>query len=260
MNVFKDLYYVNRKAIKRTTNLFMKNWLIVFTGFVYSTLTLIISIIIGVLFNNMVLGFFAGIVIFLAISAITSNYLYLLFKIVKHDKFTFQDFKDGFTVYLRKIYTVLFIGWVAQLLFGFIVEPILTGLLSGIFTYSVLSVLISILVLILVNALPETIYQKNYSPVESIIYAFNFIKENWIEWFLPNIILMGILYFSTGIIVRNIFAYNIGFNFRPSLIGIAIYFLGQIIFSYTMIYRGVLFDILSTSTRRKRMFMRNLYK
>lgn len=238
----------------------MKNWPIIFTGFVYSTLSLILGLIITVFLSNFVLSFFSGIILFIAISAMTSNYLYLLYNIIKNDRISLQDFKAGFTAFLRKIYTIFFIGWVAGLLFSRIIAPILAGVLGGAVDVGTLNVIVSFLILILLNPLPETVYQKHYSPVESIKYAFVFIKDNWIEWFIPNIILFGILYLSTGVIISNIFTFNVGFAFNFSLSHILMYLLSQIIFSLAMIYRGVLFEILSTSTRRKRMFMRNMYK
>lgn len=260
MSIFKDLYYTNKKGIKQTSNLLVKNWPIIFTGLVYSVISIILMFIITLFLSSFILRFFTGIILFIAISAIISNYLYLLYNVVKVGKVTIQDFKDGFKAYLRKVYTIFFIGWIAGLVYGMFIMPILQNLLSGVVGARALNAIGSILLLIFLNPLPETVYQKHYSPMESIKYAFEFVKENWIEWFLPNVILLGALYLTTGTIITNVFVYNIGFNFDFSLPNVLIYMLGQIIFSFTMIYRGILFNILSTSTRRKRLFMRNLYK
>ena len=85
------------------------------------------------------------------------------------------------------------------------------------------------------------------------------MKENWIEWLIPNVVLLGLLYLVTGNVLTSLFSTGLSINVL-SIRGIVLYLIGQVIFSFTMIYRGVLFDILSTSTRRKRMFMRNTYK
>ena len=263
MNLLKDLFYVNKKASKRTLNLLFNNWAIIFTGLIYSGLMILASIILMIFSTNLILGFFTGILMFVIISAIISNYLYLLDNIIHHDKFTINDFKYGFKAYLRKIYTILFIGWVASLLYNMIFANILGRLLVGVISPSLLSFLGSILIFILLNSLPETIYQKHYQPVDTISYAFNFIKENWIEWGIPNIIFIALYYITSGDLFNNLFRLNLlnlAFNFDFNYKSIIVYILGQIIFSFMMIYRGVLFDILSTSTRRKRMFIRNMYK
>lgn len=260
MSIFKDLYYINKKSLTKTVELLVKNWTIVFTGIIYSILGIIVNMIIGLFMTSFVLSFFAGLVSILAMSAFASNYLYLMFKIVKYGKFTLQDFKDGFTVYLRKIWTVFFIIWVVSLLLDLIVMPILGGLLSRIVMPIALNIIVYLLGFILLNALPETIYQKHYSSADSFTYAFNFIKENWIEWFLPNIAFFTIIYFALRRIFIDILLLRIGFLSALHIVEILVPILALAILSFAMIYRGVLFEILSTSTRRKRKFVRNMYK
>ncbi|SCG82659.1 hypothetical protein DW1_1063 [Proteiniborus sp. DW1] len=258
MDILKDLLLVNRSTLRKTSKLFLSNWAIVFTGFAYTILNIALFIVIGILFSNSILGFFSGIISAIVSSAMISNFLYLLNQIMRYGKITFQDFKDGFTVYLWKVYGVLFIGWAASFLYGRIIEPVIYSI-----NYSLagtLSFIISLLVLILMNALPETIYQKHYSAWETVTYTFNFVKENWIEWFVPNIIMLGIFYLVTGNVIRDVLAISSGYFFSLSIRGIVLYIIGQILFTFIMIYRGILFDTLSTSTRRKRAYMQHLYK
>ena len=124
---------------------------------------------------------------------------------------------------------------------------------------ALLSRVISIVILIALNPLPETIYQKNYSSFESIKYAFEFMKENWFNWMLPNIIFYFLLYLITNTLLLDVFTTHLDFNFSFTIKGIVLYFLGQTLFSFIMIYRGHLFKLLSTSTRRKRMYMNKFY-
>lgn len=258
LDILKDLLLVNRSTLKKTSKLFLSNWIIIFTGFVYTVLNIVLLIILGTLFNNSILGFFSGIISFIATSAMISNFLYLLNQIIRYGRITLQDFKEGFTVYLWKVYGVLFIGWAASFLYGRIVEPVIYSVslsLAG-----TLSFIIGILVLILMNALPESIYQKHYSAWETVTYAFNFVKDNWIEWFVPNIIMFGVFYLVTGNVISDVLAISSGYFFNLSIKGIILYIIGQVLFTFIMIYRGVLFDILSTSTRRKRAYMQYLYK
>lgn len=258
MNILKDLLLVNKSTIRKTSKLFLNNWIIVFTGFVYSLLNIALLLVMSILFRIPIMRFFSGIISFIATSAMISNYLYLLNQIIKYGRVTVQDFKDGFKVYLWKVYGVLFIGWAAGFLFDRIIAPVIYSInlsLAG-----SISFIIGFLVLILMNALPEAIYQKYYSAWETVTYAFSFVKENWIEWFLPNVIMLGLFYLVTGNVIRDVFAISSGFFYSFSIKGVLLYVLGQIMFSFIMIYRGILFDILSTSTRRKRAFMQHLYK
>ncbi|MCC5909327.1 MAG: hypothetical protein JJT76_02670 [Clostridiaceae bacterium] len=247
MQILQDLFYTNEKVLTSTALSLKKNWAIIFTGLFYTMATIILYILLP---HFWILG---GLVLILFTSALISNYLHLLDCIVSRNKFHLQDFKEGFTIYLRKVWGVLFIAWVGSLILSTLVMPILRSAIHPILLTSI----INFLVLVLLNALPETIYQKHYNPWESLIYTVDFIKDNWIEWFIPNIILMGIMYLLVGNflggMVHNRFSIIRIFTYSS---GFATYILSQIWLAFMMIYRGYLFEILSTSNRRKRLFMR----
>lgn len=244
-----DIYYMNLKTAKKAFKSLMKNWLIIFTGLVYSTI-LFIGTLISPLF-----WILSRLFLLILSSAMVSNYLYLLQQIIEKDRFSLQDFKDGFLIYLRKVWTVYFIGFVALLGMDIFLRPIIVGF-AGPFVYHFGLIF---LMVFLLNALPETIYQKPYNGWESIKSSVDFIKVHWIEWYLPNILLIVILAFITGSALINVFdnVTSLG-TITQGPFGIILYLLGQLWFSYMMIYRGFLFELLNTSSRRKRMFMRNM--
>lgn len=247
LDILKDILYTNKKVSKNAIDSLYKNWLIIFTGLFYSLSTIILYMLLPHFW------ILAGLVLVIFTSALISNYLYLIDCIISRNKFDLQDFKEGFGVYLRKVWGISFIGWVASLIVNTFAMPIF----SRSYYPMGLGIILNFLAIILLNALPEVIYQKNYNPWESITYTIEFIKDNWIEWFIPNIILAGILYLFTGKFLNGVFNYYIPFKFAlaPSKV-LILYFIGQIVFSFMMIYRGYLFEILSTSNRRKRLFMR----
>lgn len=249
MSILQDLYYMNLKTAKNAFRSLMKNWLIIFTGLVYSTI-LFIGTLVSPLF-----WILSRLFLLILSSAMVSNYLYLLQQIIEKDRFSFQDFKDGFLIYLRKVWSVYFIGFVALLGLDIFLRPIIVGFV-GPFVYHFALIF---LVVFLLNALPETIYQKPYNGWESIKSSVDFIKEHWIEWYLPNIVLIGILAFITGSALINVFdsVTSLRTIFQGPF-GTVLYLLGQLWFSYMMIYRGYLFKLLNTSSRRKRLFMRNM--
>lgn len=251
MDILKDIYFVNLSTIKKAWKSFLKNWPIVFTGFLYSIINTLIFTLISFLLTG-VLGILAGFVVAIVTSSLISNYLYLLSNIIEYDKFTLNDIKEGFRYFLWKVYGVFFIAWI----FSFVLNSVV-GMISS--SASRISSIIGILILIIFNPLPEIIYQKSYSPWESLLYSFDFMKENWLSWLLPNVIFFGVLYMITGRLILDIFATHMTYNFDFTLRGVITYIIGQIIFSFAMIYRGYLFNILSTSNRRKREYMKKYY-
>lgn len=252
LDIINDLVYINKSTGKKAAKLFVKNWGFIFTGIVYMMINIGLIWIVSILFRG-VLSIFAGLAIAIAMSAIISSYLYLLNSIVKRGKFSLADFKEGFGVYLWKIYGILFIAWVVSFLYDRILYPVIGAALP-----LEIDLIISLLVFIIFNALPESIYLKHYSSWETILYAFNFIRENWLEWLLPNILFSIAIYFITGKFINSYFSLSINFIIPQS--GLLKYIISQVLLSYAMIYRGILFELLSTSTRRKRKYMRDLYK
>lgn len=251
MNLFEDILLVNKTTLKKSINSFVKNWVIVFTGIVYVFINLGIIILVSTLFRG-VLSILAGLIMAIVSSSLISNYLYLLFNIINYDRITLDNFKEGFKYFLWKVYGIFFIAWVGS----FILSSI-GGILGT--DEVLLSRLISIIIIVALNPLPETIYQKYLSSGESIRYAFEFMKENWINWLIPNALFHLILYLITNTWLLNIFTTHLNFSFDFTFKGVGLYVLGQVLFSFIMVYRGHLFKLLSTSTPRKRMYMNKFY-
>lgn len=251
LDLLQDIMLVNKSTFKKSIKSFSKNWIIIFTGLVYMFLNVFMIMTVNTLFRG-VLSILAGLIMAIVSSSLISNYLYLLFNIINYDRITIEDFKDGFKYFLRKIYGIFFIAWIGSYLLSIPLQ--MAGANAGL-----LSKIVSILILVTLNPLPETIYQKHYSSGESIKYAFEFMEENWLNWLLPNVIFHSILYLITDTLILNIFTIHLSLSFNFTLKGIGLYILGQALFSFIMIYRGHLFKVLSTSTRRKRMYMNKFY-
>lgn len=247
MDIFKDIGYINKNILLKTINSFKKGWVILFTGIVYTILNLIIYSLLGTILIGP-LSILSGIITALITSAFISNYLYLIYCVINYDRVTINDFKAGFTYFLRKMYTVLFLAYLGNLLLIVVVRAVGSG-------GTLLLLIVYFTVFIMLNALPETIYLKSHSSWESVVYSIEFMMDNWLNWFIPNIIFYVLLYFLTGNIVTNLFSTHLSFNMMFDFRYILVYLIGQAIFTFMMIYRGHLFKLLSTSTRRKRMFM-----
>ncbi|KAB3529223.1 hypothetical protein [Alkaliphilus serpentinus] len=246
MEILKDLFYTNSNVAKKTVKSLMKNWTVIFLGLFYMLANLIMLAILPYFW---ILG---GLIQIIVNSALISSYLYVMNCIITKDRVTLQDFKYGFGVYLRKVWGILFIAYVASMGINLLILPIIGRALSP----TAIALIYYFLILVLLNPLPETIYQKHYGPLDSLSYSISFIKDNWIEWLIPNALLIGVLYlFLRNFIVAMLFMY-VPIRAFTNPIVIVFYLIGQIWFTFLMIYRGYLFDLLSTSNRRKRMFMR----
>lgn len=241
---------INQKTIKKTIVSLKNNLLIVLSGIIYILLSTFVSIIVLNLFRG-VLGLIGGIIIAVFSASLISNYLYLLYNVINYDRLKLQDFKDGFTYFLRKVYVVFFYGWI-----GSMVLSVFYRVLGS--NADILSLIINISLLVLLNPLPETLYLKVKDPMDSIMYSIDFMKENWVNWIIPNVFFHGILFYLTGQIITGLFTTHIATGFNVDPISIAKYLIAQLLFSFIMIYRGHLFKLLSTSTRRKRMYMNKL--
>lgn len=246
MDYIKDIIYVNKESFLKTIKSLKKSWPIIFVGLIYGALSIAVSGLLSLLLVGP-LSILSGIISAIIISSLFSNYLYLLTNIIKYGKIDFDDFKNGFTYYLRKIYSVIFIFYLARLLLSLGLG--MFGAAGG-----TLMSLITLGAFILLNALPETIYQKYYGPVDTISYSFSFLTENILNWGIPNVIYFVFLYPLIPNIVAIVFM--ISFGRFPSPTHILAFLIGQLIFNFGMIYRGHLFDLLSTSTKRKRDFMK----
>lgn len=251
MDLIKDFLLVNKSTLKKSIKSLGKNWMLVFTGLVYTVLNILLLIILNTFFRGP-LYILVGFIMAIVSSSLISNYLYLLSNIISYDRITMGNFKEGFKYYLWKVYGVFFIAWIADYLLSMI-----SGIAGA--NADLLNRVIKIVILVALNPLPETIYQKYYSSFESIQYAFNFMKENWFNWLLPNIILYLFLYLVTGRVMTDLFTTHLSFGLSLGFKELVKYILGQVLFSFIMIYRGHLFKLLSTSTRRKRMYTNKFY-
>lgn len=247
MDIVKDFLLINKGTFKKTIFSLKNNLLIVFSGIAYILLSTLVSFFVFTLFKG-VLGLIGGIIIALFSASLISNYLYLLYSVINYNRLTFQDFKDGFTYFLRKVYVVFFFAYIGNLILS-----ILYRMLGR--NANILSLIVNISILILLNPLPESIYLKTRDPMGSIMYAVDFMKENWLNWLIPNVFFHGILFYLTGNIITNLFSTHVSMGFGLGVGNIIKYLIAQVLFSFIMIYRGHLFKLLSTSTRRKRMYM-----
>jgi hypothetical protein len=221
-----DLY---RRTFARGAVLAAKNWPVLGSAFAYAAI-----LAVGGYFA-LFLGLAGGFALSLLTSACLGSALYLVEMIVRTNKVTWTDFRQSFTVYLWDVVGITFTLW----LFWQVVTPLLHQMPQG----HVIVLCLDLLIVVLFNAVPELIYLGHYGILALFSRSYQFIANNWIEWFPPNLALIGglVIVWSTG----------------PSggLLGTVVRTAATALFLYfAMVVRGLLFIELDGTNRRARIF------
>ncbi len=179
----------------------------------------------------------------------------------------FQDIWKSFGHYFWDVIGVLFILWVPMMLLerGMGANP------QG----PIITSLIFLLLFIILNPAPEVIYQVRHGTALDIIReSYEFVVENWIEWFLP---LMVLAFPLLGAFIRNPsghVAWAGGLSFAELLffpwmvlnswlasLGVPADLRWMLVLVvtpafavYLLLFRGHLFASLHGTSRRQRMF------
>jgi hypothetical protein len=214
-----------------------KNWIVSFAPLVYGTALSAVAMLVAPL------GIVGGLLLGLATQACVSSGLYLIQNIVRTGKTTFDDFVKGFTVYLWELLLIAFILWIPLRIAAIALASVPNGALIFAFIQAALYIFL--------NPLPECIYQTRASGLELLSASYNFIVENWIEWFVPNILLTLLGYLVLDLLGA------LALRLPGFLQFFVVAFGFGLCLTYFMVFRGFLFPELNGSTRRSRLFRYN---
>jgi hypothetical protein len=220
-----DMY---RRAFARGAGLAVRNWPVLGTVFAYFAI-----LAVGAYFA-MFLGIAGGFVMSLLTSACLGSFLYLVEMIVRTNRVNWEDFRRSFGMYLWDVIAVSFALWI----FWQVATPLLRQMPQG----RLVVLCVELLILVFFNAVPELIYVGHYPLLQLLSRSYEFIGNNWIEWFPPNLVLMAVLVAlwlpgAAGIPQRIV---------QSAVTALFLYF--------AMVVRGLLFIELDGSSRRSRIF------
>lgn len=244
MHWLYDLWQTNKKIFIKTNKLMGEHALLMYVGLVY------IPILWAASLASSMIPIFGGMVLAFAIAAVLSNYFHLIDLAIKGYRTSWQDVREGFMVYARKLFNVLFILYVAFLGIDLLIMPLLPGVIGG-----WLSIILWNGLLLVLNALPEVLYQKRYGELDSLQYAMAFERKNLLTWYVPNLLIYGGVVGTQALV----FQYLLPWANRlpgPVAVGVVIVsllLLVQFVLAYWMLYRGQLFQLLDTTTRQRRI-------
>ena len=234
MQVLQVTLWMYANAVRRSWKSVSKNWVVSLAPIAYGLILAIVASIVAPL------GIIGGLLFSLASQACVSSGLFLIKQLVDGKKADFNDFLNGFGVYLWELLGIAFILWIPL--------RVLSMGLAGTPNGDLIYFLIKLVLYILLNPVPEFIYQTRASGLDLISASYNFIVENWIEWLLPNIVLLAVGYFLLAMLEAFLFS-------LPPFVALFVYaFLAGLALTYVMIFRGFLFAQLHGTTRRSRLY------
>ena len=226
--------WIYRTALSRSLERLGVNWAIVFAPLAYGAILAIAAVVFSFL------GFVGRMIVTVVAAACASSGLYLIDNIVRGGKVVLNDFTKGFSVYLWEILAIAFILWLPMTLLSRVAYLTSEGPL--------ILLLVQLILYVVLNAVPELIYQSRVSGLALLSASYEFIVENWLEWLLPNLLIVAAAYWVKdglmGLVVYlpfYLWSFLIPFAFGLFLI-------------FLMIFRGFLFSELSGTTRRSRAY------
>ena len=234
MKILQVTLWIYRTAFQRSWQSVRKNWVVSLAPVVYGIILTIVATLVAPL------GIIGGFIYSLVSAACASSGLYLIKNLVDSGKANFNDFLNGFTVYIWDVITISFILWIPMRVAAMGLESVPNG--------AVLYLLVRLGLFILLNAVPELIYQSRTSGLELIGASYSFIVENWLEWLIPNLLLAVVGYFLLDLFESLIFS-------LPAYLELFLHalFLGLGL-AYFMTFRGFLFAELYGTTQRSRIY------
>ena len=187
------------------------------------------------------LGIVGGFIMGLVECAIFASFLYFLDEVVSRSPTHIRELPSSLKRYFWPVMNVLFVLWIAQLLLGMVLGSMPNG--------GVIQMGVTLVLFVLLNATPEVIYQRRlWNGMDVIMGSVNFIQENWIEWFIPNLAFGAAAYFGVGPLTS---------LFTMALGGLGLIVAGVIIGALlmpVMVFRGHLFQELDSGGARSRRF------
>jgi hypothetical protein len=261
--IIRDTAELYRDALQLTGRSFLRGWIIAIAVVVFAVLMLIAAVIARPL--GILGGFLLGAVNSLLIGATLSL---VEQAVLTSRRLIFQDIGTSFGKYFWEVISVGFVLWLPIMLVD-------KGAASNPYG-SLLAAAIFFLLFILLNPAPEVIYQvRPGSPLDVIRLSYEFVVENWMEWFLPLAIVIapfGLSFFfdisqgaGRGALLdffqilmlpfRLVEAW-LGYLGLPASVGSGLaVILTPLAAVAILIFRGHLFAALHGSSRRKRAFL-----
>jgi len=230
---------------KKASGYFLRSWLLV-------------PISIGLFLINVLLmglaaplGFAGGFIIGLGQLLLLTVYYNLLIKSLEPHGLRFKQLQDlDFSLFFDLL-SVAFIFFIAKFL--------VHSLFSGMGELQAATLLLQLGIVILFNCIPEVIYLSRQQGLEALTTSLQFIKNFWLEWFIPLLLLAipAILFYSDATVLLLARSHELlpplfiiqGWMVFGDLIGGLATLVALIVASWFMLFRAELYRALEGRSR-----------
>lgn len=262
MSLFTSTVHLYRDAIRATGRSIMRGWVIIFAVIVFTLIMWLTGMVARPL--GMLGGFIMGAVNALLIGATLS----LIAQAIQGLRgITVRDVLDSMGHFFWDVISVGFVLWIPTMLLD-------TSLQANPNSQFLVTACL-LLIFILLNPAPEVIYLTRHdSPLDVLKRSYDFVLENWIEWFLPMALILAPLGLSLFFQLSSRLGRGAGLDFIQLLLvpftvlttwltdlGISEELTGSIGLLLTpplsvgmLLFRGHLFVALSATSRRQRLY------
>jgi hypothetical protein len=267
LNQLVAAFELYRQALRKTWQSLLRGWLTIVAVIAFLFLLFMAQQIAAPL--GMAGGFLLGAVNALLVGMTLS----LIEQGVAYGRpITIKDIFDSFGQYFWDVIGVGFVLWIPLMALDMGTQQNPSG--------QWISYAVMLLIFILLNPAPEVIYQVRHdSPLDVFKQAYDFVLENWIEWFLPiAVLLLPLIVAPGGLTAFFLLSHRIGrgagldfsqilmvpftilgswlssFGIAPELAQYLILLLTPPLAVSILLFRGHLFASLSRSSHRSRQF------
>jgi len=242
--------HLYQQAAKEAWEKGSRAWPVGLLPFVYGPVFFLTAIFVAPL--GLIGGFILGLVLALCVS----SYLYFIAGVVNGNHMGLQDLAESWRPCFWSVITILFFLSIVRYALELLVP---LGAAGG---YELRTV-INLALMILLNPIPEVIYQGRSSGLNILQESFDFLRSSGVEWFLPFVALavFAIFFFPLPILMMPLQIGRLTFPtlgggglFPGSPISLLWAVLSAFILFALMVFRGLLFRALASSTRRQRVY------
>lgn len=244
MEVLKDALTVNKKAFENTLKSIKNVPIIALVLIVYTILQALFNLLISPL-NILANGMIAGIIRYVFNILLLSNLLGILFSVVNYNRITKNDLTSGFQTYKGQLMNTYFIFYLAE----WVIYSFVNTLGYGGLNTNVLSSILLFIIMFIKSPIFEMIYLDNSYGMDAIRRSLAFIKDNFLQWGVINIIF--VIFYQRFF---QVFIYGNLLLKGPGLGLIIRVLLSLCLIAFGLVYKGQLFSILNNSSMRKRKF------
>jgi hypothetical protein len=229
----------------------VRAWPVALSFFIYAAILLVAGMVLAPF------GMIGGLVLGLVVAACWSSYLELASQVVAGSKIqlSWGGFRRTFGARLWDVVSVMFAFWIISLLLG----PALKGPQG-----ERVAAVFGLAVAFFFNAVPELLYQGQTRSFALLVASGRFMIANPVVWLLPNLVFASLLLLPTGRLAVNhpaelLLVFGSTFSSPLGLVTMVaawpIWTWPLILFGlhYAMVFRGLLFQSLSSGSDNARM-------